>query len=138
MVVVVFIVLMAMLQFIASYFEKIKTTINQSHHVLSKPPLTQVTILSQNHHQSKPPQTHTTVPGAIDVVVVRHTDGTLTSSPWHVRFGKMGILWANENVVSGGGGGGWMDGWMDGCMDGWMDGRMDGWMEEWINEWMEE
>ena len=30
--------------------------------------------------------------GAIDVIVVRQPDGTLKSTPFHVRFGKMGVL----------------------------------------------
>lgn len=38
--------------------------------------------------------------GAIDVVVVRQEDGTYLSSPFHVRFGKMGVLRSREKVVS--------------------------------------
>jgi len=30
--------------------------------------------------------------GAIDIVVVKQKDGSLKSSPFHVRFGKMGVL----------------------------------------------
>lgn len=30
--------------------------------------------------------------GAIDVIVVRQKDGTLKSTPFHVRFGKLGVL----------------------------------------------
>ena len=30
--------------------------------------------------------------GAIDVVVVKQTDGTFKSTPFHVRFGKWGVL----------------------------------------------
>jgi phosphatidate phosphatase PAH1 len=30
--------------------------------------------------------------GAIDVIVVRQRDGTLKSTPFHVRFGKLGVL----------------------------------------------
>ena len=30
--------------------------------------------------------------GATDVVVVRQKDGTLKSTPFHVRFGKLGVL----------------------------------------------
>lgn len=40
-----------------------------------------------------------TLTGAIDVVVVRHSDGTYTTSPWHVRFGKMGVIRASQKVV---------------------------------------
>ena len=38
--------------------------------------------------------------GAIDVVVVEQEDGTFKSSPFHVRFGKMGVLKAKEKIVS--------------------------------------
>jgi len=41
-----------------------------------------------------------TLTGAIDVVVIRQSDGTYTSSPWHVRFGKMGVICASQKVVS--------------------------------------
>ncbi|XP_059480531.1 phosphatidate phosphatase LPIN3 isoform X2 [Neocloeon triangulifer] len=40
-----------------------------------------------------------TLTGAIDVVVVEHPDGTFTCSPFHVRFGKMGVLRSREKVV---------------------------------------
>ncbi|XP_042215026.1 phosphatidate phosphatase LPIN3-like isoform X2 [Homarus americanus] len=40
-----------------------------------------------------------TLTGAIDVVVVRQEDGTFLSSPFHVRFGKMGVLRSREKVV---------------------------------------
>ncbi|KAK3863213.1 hypothetical protein Pcinc_030987 [Petrolisthes cinctipes] len=40
-----------------------------------------------------------TLTGAIDVVVVRQDDGSLVSSPFHVRFGKMGVLRSREKVV---------------------------------------
>ena len=33
-----------------------------------------------------------TLSGAIDVVVVRQLDGTLRSTPFHVRFGKLQLL----------------------------------------------
>ncbi|KAK8374352.1 hypothetical protein O3P69_018341, partial [Scylla paramamosain] len=39
-----------------------------------------------------------TLTGAIDVVVVQQEDGTLVSSPFHVRFGKMGVLRSREKV----------------------------------------
>ena len=40
-----------------------------------------------------------TLTGAIDVIVVEQEDGTFRSSPFHVRFGKMGVLKAREKVV---------------------------------------
>ena len=40
-----------------------------------------------------------TLTGAIDVIVVEQEDGTFKSSPFHVRFGKMGVLKAREKVV---------------------------------------
>lgn len=40
-----------------------------------------------------------TLTGAIDVIVVRQEDGTLVGSPFHVRFGKLGVLRAREKVV---------------------------------------
>ena len=41
-----------------------------------------------------------TLTGAIDVIVVEQEDGTFLTSPFHVRFGKMGVLKAKEKVVS--------------------------------------
>lgn len=41
-----------------------------------------------------------TLTGAIDVIVVEQPDGTFLSSPFHVRFGKMGVLRAREKIVS--------------------------------------
>ncbi|XP_046382999.1 phosphatidate phosphatase LPIN3 isoform X2 [Ischnura elegans] len=40
-----------------------------------------------------------TLTGAIDVVVVEQPDGSFTCSPFHVRFGKMGVLRSREKVV---------------------------------------
>ncbi|KAF5402795.1 hypothetical protein PHET_03702 [Paragonimus heterotremus] len=37
--------------------------------------------------------------GAIDVIVVNQPDGTLKSTPFHVRFGKAGILWPRAHTV---------------------------------------
>ena len=39
--------------------------------------------------------------GALDIVAVRHADGTVKSTPFHVRFGKLRLLnvRANERVV---------------------------------------
>jgi phosphatidate phosphatase LPIN len=41
-----------------------------------------------------------TLTGAIDVVVVEQPDGNFTCSPFHVRFGKLGVLRSREKVVS--------------------------------------
>ena len=38
--------------------------------------------------------------GAIDVVVVRQADGSLKCSPFHVRFGKLNVVFPAEKVVS--------------------------------------
>lgn len=40
-----------------------------------------------------------TLTGAIDVVVIRQEDGSYLTSPWHVRFGKMGVIRAKQKVV---------------------------------------
>ncbi|XP_052861602.1 phosphatidate phosphatase LPIN2 [Anopheles cruzii] len=40
-----------------------------------------------------------TLTGAIDVVVVEQPDGSYQSSPFHVRFGKLGVLRSREKVV---------------------------------------
>lgn len=39
-----------------------------------------------------------TLTGAIDVVIVQQEDGTFLSSPFHVRFGKLGVLRSREKV----------------------------------------
>ena len=41
-----------------------------------------------------------TLTGAIDVIVIEQEDGTFLSSPFHVRFGKLGVLKAEEKIVS--------------------------------------
>lgn len=41
-----------------------------------------------------------TLTGAIDVIIVEQPDGTFTCSPFHVRFGKLGVLRSREKVVS--------------------------------------
>lgn len=41
-----------------------------------------------------------TLTGAIDVVVVEQRDGSFTCSPFHVRFGKLGVLRSREKIVS--------------------------------------
>ncbi|XP_050022148.1 phosphatidate phosphatase LPIN2 isoform X1 [Alexandromys fortis] len=40
-----------------------------------------------------------TLSGCIDVVVVRQQDGTYQCSPFHVRFGKLGVLRSKEKVI---------------------------------------
>lgn len=40
-----------------------------------------------------------TLTGAIDVVVVRRQDGSFVGSPFHVRFGKLGVLRSREKIV---------------------------------------
>ncbi|XP_048727886.2 phosphatidate phosphatase LPIN2-like isoform X2 [Ostrea edulis] len=40
-----------------------------------------------------------TLTGAIDAVIVKQEDGSYLSSPFHVRFGKLGVLRAREKVV---------------------------------------
>ncbi|KAM9482476.1 phosphatidate phosphatase LPIN2 isoform 1-T2 [Clarias gariepinus] len=40
-----------------------------------------------------------TLTGGIDVIVVRQPDGSLLCSPFHVRFGKLGVLRSKEKVV---------------------------------------
>ncbi|XP_078275040.1 phosphatidate phosphatase LPIN2-like isoform X2 [Rhinoraja longicauda] len=40
-----------------------------------------------------------TLTGCIDVIVVRQPDGSLLCSPFHVRFGKLGVLRSKEKVV---------------------------------------
>lgn len=41
-----------------------------------------------------------TLSGCIDVIVVRQPDGTFQCTPFHVRFGKLGVLRSREKVVS--------------------------------------
>ncbi|KAF7669966.1 hypothetical protein LDENG_00105600 [Lucifuga dentata] len=40
-----------------------------------------------------------TLSGCIDVIVVRQPDGTFHCSPFHVRFGKLGVLRSREKVI---------------------------------------
>ncbi|XP_075441387.1 phosphatidate phosphatase LPIN2 isoform X5 [Ascaphus truei] len=40
-----------------------------------------------------------TLSGCIDIVVVRQPDGTYLCSPFHVRFGKLGVLRSKEKVI---------------------------------------
>ncbi|VDP89368.1 unnamed protein product [Schistosoma mattheei] len=38
--------------------------------------------------------------GAIDVIVVKNKNGEYQSTPFYVRFGKMGVLYPQSHVVS--------------------------------------
>ncbi|KAM3621913.1 uncharacterized protein V6R79_017810 [Siganus canaliculatus] len=40
-----------------------------------------------------------TLSGGIDVIVVRQPDGSFQCSPFHVRFGKLGVLRSKEKIV---------------------------------------
>jgi phosphatidate phosphatase LPIN len=40
-----------------------------------------------------------TLTGAIDTIVVQQEDGTLRCTPFHVRFGKLGVLQNQQNQV---------------------------------------
>lgn len=40
-----------------------------------------------------------TLTGAIDVIVVEQPDGSFATSPFHVRFGKIGVLRSKEKIV---------------------------------------
>lgn len=52
-----------------------------------------------------------TLSGGIDVLVVRQRDGSFRCSPFHVRFGKLGVLRSREKVVSALAGGLASSGW---------------------------
>ena len=41
-----------------------------------------------------------TLSGAIDIIVIQHHDGTLSSTPFHVRFGKLQLLKSREKLVT--------------------------------------
>uniref|UniRef100_A0A0L8I1L5 Lipin N-terminal domain-containing protein n=1 Tax=Octopus bimaculoides TaxID=37653 RepID=A0A0L8I1L5_OCTBM len=41
-----------------------------------------------------------TLTGSIDVIIIQHEDDTYSCSPFHVRFGKIGVLHAREKVAS--------------------------------------
>ena len=40
-----------------------------------------------------------TLTGAIDIIVVKQEDETLLCTPFHVRFGKLGVLRNQQNKV---------------------------------------
>ena len=41
-----------------------------------------------------------TLSGAIDAIMVKHPDGPIHSTPFHVRFGKLQLLRSKEKIVS--------------------------------------
>lgn len=41
-----------------------------------------------------------TLSGALDIIVIEHDDGTLLSSPWHLRVGNMNLLHHKNKIVS--------------------------------------
>jgi len=40
-----------------------------------------------------------TLSGAVDVVFVEQEDGTYRSTPFNVRFGKIGVVWAKQKII---------------------------------------
>lgn len=40
-----------------------------------------------------------TLSGCIDIIVIKHPDGTLKASPFHVRFGKLKLLKSKNQIV---------------------------------------
>lgn len=38
--------------------------------------------------------------GALDIIIIAHEDGTLRSSPWHVRFGALGLLHHSGKIIT--------------------------------------
>eukprot|EP00090_Calanus_glacialis_P007966 TRINITY_DN16344_c0_g1_i1.p1 TRINITY_DN16344_c0_g1~~TRINITY_DN16344_c0_g1_i1.p1 ORF type:complete len:435 (-),score=130.39 TRINITY_DN16344_c0_g1_i1:51-1355(-) len=40
-----------------------------------------------------------TLSGAVDVVFVEQDDGTFRSTPFQVRFGKMGVVWSKKKII---------------------------------------
>lgn len=41
-----------------------------------------------------------TLSGAMDIIMVEHPDGSLKSSPWHLRFGKLGLIHHTNKVIT--------------------------------------
>ena len=41
-----------------------------------------------------------TLSGAHDIIVIEQSDGTLKSTPWHLRFGKLGLMHHAGKVIS--------------------------------------
>jgi len=40
-----------------------------------------------------------TLSGAIDVIFIEQPDGYFKSTPFHVRFGKIGVVWSKQKVI---------------------------------------
>ncbi|CAK9292132.1 unnamed protein product [Gordionus sp. m RMFG-2023] len=40
-----------------------------------------------------------TLSGAIDVIIIQQEDGSYISSPFHVKFGKLGVIRSREKIV---------------------------------------
>ena len=40
-----------------------------------------------------------TLTGAVDIVIVEQEDGTFRSTPFHVRFGKIGVVWCDNKKL---------------------------------------
>ena len=40
-----------------------------------------------------------TLTGAVDVILVESPDGIFRSTPFHVRFGKIGVVWSHEKQL---------------------------------------
>ena len=38
--------------------------------------------------------------GAMDIIVIEHKDGSLRSSPWHLTFGKFGLFYHSNKIIS--------------------------------------
>lgn len=55
-----------------------------------------ISNLSQAYSEINP----ATLTGAIDVIIVEKEDGSYICSPFHVRFGKMGVIRSKEKIVS--------------------------------------
>ena len=60
-----------------NYFGRVISTISQAYNELNSATLT----------------------GAIDVIIVEQEDGTYSCSPFHVRFGKIGVFRSKEKIV---------------------------------------
>lgn len=41
-----------------------------------------------------------TLSGALDIIIIEHPNGILRSSPWHVRFGKLGLIHHTGKVIT--------------------------------------
>lgn len=64
-----------------------------------------ISNISQAYSEINP----ATLTGAIDVIIVEQEDGAYLCSPFHVRFGKMGVIRSKEKIVSVLNENGWLD-----------------------------